>query len=87
MAIRKFEAPNGVKGFVEKEGIFDPKWVVYKDKFFGNQKVGSVEPKEDKLREYLEKTFGRPVKIWWKFLRSVFPLEFFYKKVKISETI
>ena len=64
MAIRKFEAPNGVTGFVEKEGIFDTKWVIYKDKFFGNEKVGSVEPKEDKLREYLEKTFDRPVKIW-----------------------
>jgi len=75
MSIRKFEAPNGVKGFVEKEGIFDPKWIIYKNKFIGNEKVGSVEPKEE-LRKFLEKTFGRPVKIWWKFLRSVFPLEF-----------
>ena len=72
MAIRKFEAPKGVKGFIQKEGIFNTKWVIYKNKFFGDEKIASVEPKEDELRIFLEKTFGRPVKIWWKFLQSMF---------------
>ena len=65
MAVRFFEAKNGEKGFVQQEGIFDTKWVVYKKKnWFGDEKIGEVEPKEDDLRKFLESKFGKPVKIW-----------------------
>jgi hypothetical protein len=65
MAIRKFEVSGGVKGFVQKEGIFNPRWVVYvKKSWFGDEKIGSTEPKEDELRKFLERKFGKPVKIW-----------------------
>ena len=66
MALRKFKAPNGVKGFVQQEtrGFFDTVWTIYKNKFIGSEKISSVEPKEDELRKFLEKQYGKPVKIW-----------------------
>ena len=65
MAVRYFETKDGAKGFVQEEGIFDVRWVIYVKKgWFGDEKIGEVEPKEDKLREFLENRFGKPVKIW-----------------------
>ena len=65
MAVRQFETKDGVRGFVQKEGIFDTKWVVYVKKgLFGDKKIGAVEPKEDELRKFLEEKYGKPVKIW-----------------------
>ena len=72
MAIRNWESKSA-KGTVQQEGFFDTKWVIYKDKFFGDEKIGSVEPKEDKLREFLEERFGKPVKIWWQLGLFLFP--------------
>ena len=63
MAIRNWEAKN-TKGIIQQEGIFDTRWVIYEGGGFVNKKIGSVEPKEDKLREFLEEKFGKPVKIW-----------------------
>ena len=79
MALRRFEAP-GVKGFVQEEtqGFFNTVWTVYENKFIGNEKIGSVEPKEDELRKFLEDKYGKPVKIWWDF--GCFPQSLFYIK-------
>jgi hypothetical protein len=63
--VREFEAPGVVRGFVQEEGLFFKEWVVYLPTgLFGSKKVGSVEPKEDELRKFLEQKYGKPVKIW-----------------------
>ena len=66
MKVREFEVSSGVKGFVQEEGVLFSEWVIYeKSGWFGNKQVGSVDPKEDELRKFLEKKYGKPVKIWW----------------------
>jgi len=64
--VREFEAPGGIRGFVQEEGVIFSSWVVYENSgWFGAKKIGSVEPKEDELRKFLEQKYGKPVKIWW----------------------
>ena len=79
MAVRYFETRDGIKGFVQQEGIFDTKWVVYRKKsWFGDEKIGEVAAKEDDLRKFLEEKFGKPVKIWWVVRRELCFLSSFF---------
>ncbi len=65
-----WEAKDGTKGIAQEEsaGLFGFKIGIYTEGGFlglGSTKIGEVEEvKEEKLREFLEKKYGKPVKIW-----------------------
>ncbi len=67
-----WEAPNGKKGFAQEEAGgffgFGSKLGIYEEGSifgFGSRKIGEVdEVIEEVLRDFLEKKFGKPIKIW-----------------------
>ena len=59
-----FKVIGTTKGFVKEEGK-PSEWVVYeKTNSIDYKRIGTIEPKEDKLREFLEIKYGKPIKIW-----------------------
>ncbi len=87
----KWETKSGRKGFIQEEGVFFTKWVVYEEgkRLFGlgSEKIGELRPdlKSDELLKELERLLEEKVKIWkvW-FLRRVYPSYFLlYKNFKI----